>query len=220
MKISVLGTPGFGHEDWVAPIKDRYTLCHLTADEMIFDAMRKDTPAGFKAGKLLREGKEIPDELTAAILKAAAEKCPMGYVLTDMPKTVEQAKSFEAVGEKLHGVIQMDVPDEVCISRATGRRVHLASGRQYHVEQLPPKVEGKDDVTGDPLYHRSDDQPEAVKARIADFHARMGPIERFYAEKEKMSHVDGTGDMYTVKSAMFKVLDPIAMKLKLWCKMM
>jgi adenylate kinase len=133
-----------------------------------------------------------------------------------MPRNISQAKQLESMGEKPDAVVMFNVPDEVIIERTSGRWLHRASGRTYHEKFAPPKVAGKDDLTGEPLTQRNDDKKEIVTKRLEVFHHEMGPVEEFYKQQHVYHSIDGNRKMDAVRSTLFGLLDPIAKKLKIF----
>ena len=159
------------------------------------------------------EGKLVPDELTVALVKdrIAQPDCENGFLLDGFPRTIPQADALKDSGVKIDYVLEFDVPDEVIVERMSGRRVHQASGRSYHIVYNPPKVEGKDDVTGEDLIIRADDKPETVLDRLAIYHKQTQPLVDYYQAEAKAGNteyfrLDGTKKVEEVSAELDKIL--------------
>ena len=176
-------------------------------------AIKEGTELGKQAKALMDEGKLVPDELTVALVKdrIAQPDCANGFLLDGFPRTIPQADALKESGVKIDLVLEFDVADEVIVERMSGRRVHQPSGRTYHVVYNPPKVEGKDDVTGEDLIIRPDDKAETVLERLAIYHKQTKPLIAYYtAEAEagntRYERLDGTKPVEEVSAELAKIL--------------
>jgi adenylate kinase len=209
MKLILLGAPGSGKGTQCPALKERYGICHLSTGDMLREAVAKGTPSGQKAKAVMDAGGLVNDDIVFGVLKEGMEKpeCKDGYIIDGVPRTLAQAEKLEAMGEKIDRVLSFDVPDAVIVERTSGRWIHRASGRTYHDKFLPPKVAGKDDVTGEALMQRNDDKKEVVVKRLELFHREIGPVKAFYQARNVLFSVDGNQDTKTVREALFANLD-------------
>lgn len=216
-----MGAPGCGKGTQSPALKERYNLCHLATGDMLREAVANKTPSGILAKEAMDNGKLVTDEIVFGILGDAMKKpeCKEGYILDGVPRNISQAERLEKMGEKIDAAIMLDVPDKEIIERTSGRWLHRQSGRTYHEKFAPPKVPGKDDVTGEPLTQRSDDKKEVVTKRLEIFHSEMKPVDAFYAQRGVMFHIDGNRKMDVVRKSLFETLDPICQKVKPWFKL-
>ena len=168
MKIILLGAPGAGKGTQAQFIMNKFGIPQISTGDMFRAAIKEGTELGKQAKALMDEGKLVPDELTVALVKdrIAQPDCANGFLLDGFPRTIPQADALKESGVKIDLVLEFDVADEVIVERMSGRRVHQPSGRTYHVVYNPPKVEGKDDVTGEDLIIRPDDKAETVLERL------------------------------------------------------
>ncbi|KAA0151228.1 hypothetical protein FNF27_04168 [Cafeteria roenbergensis] len=195
-RVILVGPPGCGKGTQAPKIVDNYCLCHLATGDMLRAAVTSGSKMGKEAKKIMDAGKLVSDDVVVGIIKENLDRedCKIGVVFDGFPRTVKQAEMLDEVlksrGEGIDGVIQMDVPDELLHARITGRYIHKASGRSYHTEFNPPKVAGKDDVTGEPLIQRSDDKPDNVARRLATFREQTEPVIAYYAAQGKVVKVN------------------------------
>ena len=182
MKIILLGAPGAGKGTQAQFIMNKFGIPQISTGDMFRAAIQAGTELGKQAKALMDEGKLVPDELTVALVKDRISQpdCANGFLLDGFPRTIPQADALKDSGVKIDYVLEFDVPDEVIVERMSGRRVHQASGRSYHIVYNPPKVEGKDDVTGEDLIIRADDKPETVLDRLAVYHKQTSPLIDYY----------------------------------------
>lgn len=208
----LVGPPGSGKGTASPQIKQDYCVCHLATGDMLRDAVRAGTEMGKAAKAVMERGDLVSDDIVVGIIKENLTKpqCKGGFILDGFPRTLKQAAMLDEIldgqSSKIQSVVNFHVPDEVLVERIVGRRVHPASGRSYHVKFNPPKVEGKDDLTGEPLVHRKDDTEEALRNRLTQFHAQTKPILEHY--KPVVSTVDATQSIKKVYEEVSKALGP------------
>ena len=213
MKIILLGAPGAGKGTQAQFIMNKFGIPQISTGDMFRAAIKEGTELGKQAKALMDEGKLVPDELTVALVKdrIAQPDCTNGFLLDGFPRTIPQADALKDSGVKIDYVLEFDVPDEVIVERMSGRRVHQASGRSYHIVYNPPKVEGKDDVTGEDLIIRADDKPETVLDRLAVYHKQTSPLIDYYQAEAKAGNtqyfrLDGTQKVEEVSQELDKIL--------------
>ena len=176
MNIVLIGPPGSGKGTQAPRIKDDLCLCHLATGDMLRDAVAQGSELGLKAKEIMNRGELVPDELVIGLIESAMQQpeCERGVLLDGFPRTGVQAEKLDSMlvskGTKVHKAIEFKVDDSILIERIEGRRVHLASGRSYHLKFNPPKAEGLDDITGEPLIHRKDDTAEVLEKRMNAYH--------------------------------------------------
>lgn len=183
------GPPGSGKGTQAPMIKNEHCLCHLATGDMLRAAVAEKTPLGLEAKKAMDAGALVSDDIVVGLIEEAVKKpqCRIGFVLDGFPRTVAQAEKLDEMlakrGQTIDKVLNFVVPDSLLVDRVTGRWVHPASGRSYHEKFAPPKVAGVDDVTGEPLIKRKDDNAETLKSRLAAFHAQTAPVIEYYKDK-------------------------------------
>jgi len=184
MRLILLGAPGAGKGTQAAFICQKYGIPQISTGDMLRAAVKAGTPLGLAAKQVMDAGGLVSDDLIIALVKEriAQPDCANGFLFDGFPRTIPQADAMKAAGVKLDLVLEIDVPDAAIIDRMSGRRVHPASGRTYHVHNNPPKVEGKDDVTGEPLTQRPDDAEEIVRKRLATYHEQTEPLVAYYSK--------------------------------------
>jgi len=214
MRVILLGGPGAGKGTQANYIKDKYKIPQISTGDMLRAQIKAGTELGLAAKKIMDEGGLISDDIIMGMVKAriTEDDCKNGYLFDGFPRTIPQAESLKAAGVPIDAVVEIDVPDEEIVKRMSGRRVHLASGRTYHVEFNPPKVAGKDDETGEDLIQRDDDQEDTVKARLKVYHDQTEPLINFYSKQAaagecKYVKVNGVGGVDDIRSAIFTGLD-------------
>ncbi len=213
MKIILLGAPGAGKGTQAQFIMNKFGIPQISTGDMFRGAIKAGTELGKQAKALMDEGKLVPDELTVALVKDRIAKpdCANGFLLDGFPRTIPQADALKDSGVSIDFVLEFDVPDEVIVERMSGRRVHQASGRSYHIVYNPPKVEGKDDVTGEDLIIRADDKPKTVLDRLAVYHKQTQPLVDYYQAEAKAGNtqyfrLDGTKKVEEVSQELSTIL--------------
>jgi adenylate kinase len=210
VKIILLGPPGAGKGTQANLIKEKYNIPQISTGDMLRAAVSAGTELGLEAKKVMDAGGLVSDELILGLVKEriSQDDCINGYLFDGFPRTIVQAEAMATSGIDVDYVIEIKVEDEPIIKRMSGRRAHLASGRTYHVEFNPPKVEGKDDVTGEDLVQRDDDEEETVRNRLNVYHDQTSPLIKFYTEqankddaKIKYVSVNGMQDVKDVTKA-------------------
>ena len=182
MRLVLLGPPGAGKGTQSARLQDKYKIPQLSTGDMLRAAVKAGSPLGLAAKKVMDSGALVSDEIIIGLVRERLKQpdCAKGYLFDGFPRTIPQAEAMRDAGVAIDYVLEIDVPAEEIIGRMSGRRAHLASGRTYHVKFNPPKVEGKDDVTGEPLVQRDDDREETVRKRLEVYQAQTRPLVEFY----------------------------------------
>src|SRR4051812_46811364 len=203
MRLILLGAPGAGKGTQAAFICQKYGIPQISTGDMLRAAVKAGTPLGLAAKQVMDAGGLVSDDLIIALVKERIVQadCATGFLFDGFPRTIPQADAMKAAGVKLDLVLEIDVPDSAIIERMSGRRVHVASGRTYHVANNPPKVADKDDVTGEPLIQREDDREEIVRKRLEVYHQQTRPLVDYYAQwaaradaqAPRYRKIDGTG---------------------------
>lgn len=216
MRLILLGAPGAGKGTQAGFISARFGIPQISTGEMLRAAVQAGTPLGLQAKQIMESGQLVPDDVMLGLVRErlSAPDCAKGFLLDGFPRTIAQAQGLEQAGIGIDVVLVFDVPDEVIIERLSGRRVHPASGRTYHVKFNPPKTPGIDDVTGEPLVQRADDQEETVRKRLAVYHAQTRPLVAFYAERmaqggpgaPRLVTISGVGPVAEVQQRIFAAL--------------
>ena len=216
MRLILLGAPGAGKGTQAAFICQKYGIPQISTGDMLRAAVKAGTPLGLQAKSVMESGGLVSDELIINLVKEriAQPDCAQGFLFDGFPRTIPQADAMKAAGVKLDYVLEIDVPFDAIIERMSGRRSHPASGRTYHVKFNPPKVEGKDDVTGEPLVQRDDDKEETVKKRLDIYHSQTKPLVEFYSKwsatgdgkAPKVKKVAGVGSVDSITKSVFDAL--------------
>lgn len=216
MRLILLGPPGAGKGTQATFICKHYSIPQISTGDMLRAAVRSGTPLGLEAKKVMDSGKLVSDEIIIALVKERLQQpdCTKGYLLDGFPRTIPQAEAMKAAGVAIDYVLEIDVPDGDIVFRMSGRRVHLASGRTYHVKFNPPKVDGKDDITGEPLIQRDDDQEATVLRRLEVYHSQTMPLIQYYskwaatggADAPKCCKISGQGDVEEIRRRALEVL--------------
>ena len=199
MRIILLGAPGAGKGTQAQFLMDKYGIPQISTGDMLRAAIKAGTPLGLKAKEVMDKGQLVSDEIIIGLVKEriAQDDCAKGFLLDGFPRTIPQADAMKAVGVVVDFVLEFDVPDEEIVKRMSGRRVHPGSGRVYHLVFNPPKVEGKDDVTGEDLVIRADDEETTVRKRLDIYHQQTEPLVGYYkaeaaAGRTRYERLDGT----------------------------
>ncbi len=187
MRLILLGAPGAGKGTQATFICQKYGIPQISTGDMLRAAVKAGTPLGLQAKSVMESGGLVSDDLIINLVKEriAQPDCANGFLFDGFPRTIPQAEAMKAAGVKLDYVLEIDVPFDAIIERMSGRRSHPASGRTYHVKFNPPKVEGVDDVTGEPLVQRDDDKDETVKTRLEVYSAQTRPLVDYYSNWAK-----------------------------------
>jgi adenylate kinase len=182
MRLILLGAPGAGKGTQATVICKRYGIPQISTGDMLRAAVKAGTPLGLEAKKVMDSGSLVSDDIIIGLVKERITEpdCGNGFLFDGFPRTIPQAEAMKAAGVHLDYVLEIDVPDSSIVERMSGRRVHVASGRTYHLRFNPPKVEGRDDATGDELIQRVDDLEETVKKRLAVYASQTRPLVAYY----------------------------------------
>ena len=217
MRLILLGGPGAGKGTQANFIKDRYQIPQISTGDMLRAALKEGTDLGLKAKAYMDAGKLVPDDVIIGLVKERIKEpdCQKGFLFDGFPRTIPQADAMKDAGVPIEAVVDIDVPDAEIIKRMSGRRVHLASGRTYHIVFNPPREEGKDDETGEPLIQRDDDKEETVRKRLDVYHAQTEPLVDYYQQWEKSGdpaapkyiRIDGVGKVNEIRDQIFAALD-------------
>jgi adenylate kinase len=214
MRAILLGGPGAGKGTQAQYITERYGIPQISTGDMLRAHVKAGTELGLAAKKIMDEGGLVSDDIIIGMVKERIKEadCANGYLFDGFPRTIPQAAALKDAGIGIDAVVEIDVPDEEIIKRMSGRRVHPGSGRTYHVIYNPPKTEGKDDVTGEDLIQRDDDQEDTVKARLGVYHDQTEPLISFYSKEAdagncKYVKIDGIGGVNDIRDAIFSGLD-------------
>ncbi len=214
MRIILLGSPGSGKGTQARFIAEHFGIPQISTGDMLRAAVRAGTPLGFEAKKQMEAGGLVPDDIILGLIKEriAEPDCQNGFLFDGFPRTIAQAEGLADMNVDLDYVIEIAVDDEEIIRRLSGRRIHPGAGRVYHIEFNPPKVVGKDDVTGEPLIQRDDDREETVRKRLEIYHRQTKPLVDYYeraAQKGAVRFVSipGVGGIDEIKAKIFALFD-------------
>ena len=217
MKLILLGAPGAGKGTQANFICQKYGIPQISTGDMLRAAVKAGTPLGIEAKKVMDAGGLVGDEIIIGLVKEriAQPDCAGGFLFDGFPRTIPQADAMKAAGVKLDYVLEIDVPFEAIIERMSGRRSHPASGRTYHVKFNPPKAEGVDDITGEPLVQRDDDKEETVKKRLEVYSQQTRPLVDYYsnwakedpAAAPKYRAISGMGSVEEITASAFQALE-------------
>jgi len=216
MRIVLLGAPGAGKGTQAQFIAKEFGIPKISTGDMLRSEVQAKTPFGLDAKKHMDAGALVPDHLIIRMVenRLTNADCKNGYLLDGFPRTIPQAEALKNSTVTLDFVLELDVPDAEIVERVAGRRVHLPSGRTYHVKFHPPKVADQDDLTGEPLVLRDDDREETVKSRLAVYHAQTAPLVAFYSAWEKtgdprapkVKQISGFGQVDVITARVFAAL--------------
>ncbi len=217
MRLILLGPPGAGKGTQANYIKEKFNIPQISTGDMLRAASKAGTPMGIAAKKLMDAGSLVSDGIIIGLVKERIREpdCANGFLLDGFPRTIPQAQAIKDAGIDIDFMVEVSVPDSAVISRMSGRRVHLASGRTYHLEFNPPKVEGKDDITGEELVQRPDDVEDTVIKRLSVYHDQTKPLVEYYTAWEKSGdrkapkcvNIPGVGGVEKIRDQIFAALD-------------
>jgi len=217
MRLILLGAPGAGKGTQATFICGKYAIPQISTGDMLRAAVKAGTPLGQEAKKIMDSGGLVSDDLIINLVKEriAQPDCEKGFLFDGFPRTIPQADAMKSAGVKLDYVLEIDVPFEAIIERMSGRRSHAASGRTYHVKFNPPKIEGLDDVSGEPLIQREDDKEDTVRKRLEVYSAQTRPLVNYYASWAKTSveqapkyrAISGMGNVDEITTRAFEALN-------------
>ncbi|HWV17738.1 MAG TPA: adenylate kinase [Rhodocyclaceae bacterium] len=216
MRLILLGPPGAGKGTQANFIKEKFGIPQISTGDMLRAAVKAGTPLGLAAKAVMDSGALVSDDIIIGLVKERLKEddCKAGYMFDGFPRTIPQADAMKEAGVKIDYVLEIDVPDGDIVERMSGRRSHPASGRTYHVKFNPPKVEGKDDVTGEDLVQREDDKEETVKKRLDVYHSQTKPLVAYYskwaangdANAPQYRQISGTGKVEEITARAFAAL--------------
>jgi adenylate kinase len=215
MRVILLGAPGAGKGTQATAIKEKFNIPQISTGDMLRAAVKAGTQLGLEAKKFMDAGGLVPDEVIIGLVKERIKDadCANGFLFDGFPRTIPQAEAMKQAGVDIDYVVEIDVPDEEIVKRLSGRRVHLSSGRTYHVEFNPPKVAGKDDVTGEDLIQRDDDKEDTIKKRLEVYHTQTEQLVGYYSQwaaqggkAPKYVRVHGIGSVDGIRDQIFAAL--------------
>ena len=216
MRIILLGMPGAGKGTQAHFLIEKYRIPQVSTGDMLRAAIKDGTPLGVQAKSYIDRGALVPDDIVIALVKQriAEQDCANGFIIDGFPRNIPQAEALRRSGIEVDFVVDIDVNDEEILRRLSGRRVHPASGRTYHVVFNPPRVPGKDDVTGESLVQRRDDREETVRQRIATYYEQSRPLIAYYSQWDRSGDpsapryisVNGSGVVEQVRDQLFAAL--------------
>jgi adenylate kinase len=216
MRLILLGPPGAGKGTQAGFVTDAYRIPQISTGDMLRAAVKAGTPLGLAAKKVMDSGALVSDDIIIGLVKERLKQpdCANGYLFDGFPRTIPQADAMREANVPIDYVLEIDVPDTAILERMSGRRVHVASGRTYHVKYNPPKIADRDDVTGEPLIQRPDDREETVRTRLDVYRKQTQPLIDYYAKwaaggdarAPKYRKVDGMGSVETIRDACLAAL--------------
>ena len=212
MRVILLGAPGAGKGTQAQFIMEHFGIPQISTGDMLRAAVKEGSELGRQAKEIMARGQLVSDEIIIALVKEriAREDCRNGFLFDGFPRTIPQAEAMKLAGVKIDHVLEIDVPDEVIIGRLTGRRVHPASGRVYHVEFNPPRVAGRDDVSGEELVHREDDREETVRQRLGVYHDQTAQLIGYYRGEQvngtRYHRIPGVGPVEEIRARVLAAL--------------
>src|SRR3990167_1974836 len=218
MRLVLLGCPGVGKGTQAKFIKEKYNLAQISTGDMLRTAISTGTTLGKQVKQIMDDGQLVSDSIMISLVKARIQEtdCVHGFILDGFPRTVPQAEALRENDIHLDYVIEIRGPDAELINRLSGRRVHPASGRVYHIEYDPPKIAGKDDITGETLIQRPDDHEDTIRKRLRIYHQQTEPLVNYYINQAKIESdhspvhiiIDGVGTVEEVRDRIVKALGP------------
>lgn len=217
MRILLLGLPGAGKGTQAQFLMQHYKIPQIATGDMLREAIKAGTPLGQEARAYMDRGALVPDPVVIGLVRERiqAPDCAHGFIMDGFPRTLPQAEALREAGIDFNLVVELAVPDEEILRRMSGRRVHPPSGRSYHVDFNPPRVPGKDDVTGEPLVQRSDDNEDTVNKRINTYHAQTRPLVSYYRDwaaggdprAPRCVNIPGIGSVEQIRDRIFAAID-------------
>jgi adenylate kinase len=217
MRVILLGPPGAGKGTQAQYIMEHFDIPQISTGDMLRAAVKAGTPLGQKAKEVMDAGQLVSDDIILGLVKEriAQDDCANGFLLDGFPRNIPQAQALADEGINIDYVVELDVPDEELVERLSGRRVHPASGRTYHLRYAPPKEDGKDDETGDELVQREDDQEETVRKRLEVYKEQTAPLVDFYQQRASENdpnapqyvRIPGTGGVEDIRNRILAALD-------------
>lgn len=217
MRLILLGPPGAGKGTQANFIKEKFNIPQISTGDMLRAAVKAGTPLGLEAKKVMDAGGLVSDEIIIGLVTERLKQadCENGYLFDGFPRTIPQAEAMKEAGVAIDYVLEIEVPDEAIVERMVGRRVHASSGRTYHLKFNPPKVEGKDDVTGEELIQRDDDKEETVKKRLEVYHSQTEVLVGYYTHWAKTGEagapqyrkISGVGPVDEIRERAFAALE-------------
>jgi adenylate kinase len=214
MRIILLGAPGAGKGTQAQFISARYVIPQISTGDMLRASVKAKTELGLQVEQVMASGGLVTDDIIIALVKDRIQQddCANGFLFDGFPRTIPQAQAMVEAGIAIDVVLEIDVPNEEIVKRLSGRRVHLDSGRVYHVQFNPPNAEGRDDVTGEELIQRADDQEDTVRNRLALYHEQTKPLIDFYTElmetgnRVKLININGFASVEEIRAEMSAAL--------------
>jgi adenylate kinase len=212
MRIILLGAPGAGKGTQAQILKDKFNIPQISTGDMLRAAIKANTKLGLEAKQFMDSGALVPDQLIIELVKERIqnEDCKQGFLLDGFPRTIPQAEAMKQASISIDIVIEIDVPDNVIVERLSGRRTHLASGRIYHIQNNPPKIQDKDDITGEPLVQRDDDKEETILKRLNVYHSQTKLLVDYYSKWASSENkglryikINGLGDVKDIQKTIF-----------------
>lgn len=217
MRVILLGGPGAGKGTQAGFITERYGIPQISTGDMLRAAVSAGTPLGLQAKAVMDAGDLVSDDIILGLVeeRLRQDDCADGFLFDGFPRTIAQAQALKDQNVAIDAVVEIAVDDDEIVRRMSGRRVHTASGRTYHVEFNPPKTPGKDDVTGEDLVQRKDDEEETVRNRLAVYHEQTAPLIGFYSDWQqsgdkgapKYVRIEGVGGVEEIRDEIFAALD-------------
>ena len=216
MRVILLGAPGAGKGTQAQFIMERFKIPQISTGDMLRAAVKAGTPLGLQAKSIMESGGLVSDDIIIGLVKDRIQQadCANGFLFDGFPRTIPQAQALVDATVNIDHVVEIYVPDEEIVKRLSGRRVHPGSGRIYHIEHQPPKVDGQDDETGEPLMQRDDDKEATIRHRLNVYHEQTFPLVEFYKKRQhqnpdkgpRYTKIDGTGDVSAIKDAVLAAL--------------
>ena len=216
MKVILLGPPGAGKGTQAASIVREFGIPQISTGDMLRAAVKAQTPLGVEAKKVMDAGQLVSDDIIIGLVKERIlqEDCKNGFLFDGFPRTIAQADALKSANVAIDVILEIKVPDDEVVKRLGGRRVHLDSGRTYHVEYNPPKVSGKDDLTGESLIQRDDDKEETIRSRLAVYHDQTKPLTAYYQDwaatgdenAARYASVEGVGSVADIETAVISAI--------------